>query len=38
MNNFKLGNSEGLGFALESNYVKSVVNEIATQTFGQGLI
>ena len=38
MNNFKLGNSEGLGFALESNYVKSVVNEIATQTLGQGLI
>ena len=29
MNNFKIGGSEGLGFALESNYIKQVINEIA---------
>jgi S1-C subfamily serine protease len=29
INNFKIGGGENLGFALESNYIKSVINEIA---------
>jgi len=28
MNNFKIGDSENLGFALESNYIEEVVNEV----------
>jgi S1-C subfamily serine protease len=32
INNFKLSNAEGIGFALESNYIKSAVNQIANQT------
>jgi S1-C subfamily serine protease len=38
MNNFKLSEGEGLGFALESNYIKSVANEIAQQVINQTLI
>jgi len=29
INNFKLGDSESLGFALESNYIRNVVNDIS---------
>ena len=28
MNNFKIGDSENLGFALESNYIEEVVDEV----------
>ena len=38
INNFKAGNSESLGFALESNYIKQVVNEIYQKKFGEDLI
>ena len=38
INNFKIGNSESLGFALESNYIKDVVNQIAQQELNQTLI
>ncbi len=38
MNNFKLNEGEGLGFALESNYIKSTVNDIALQKIGNELI
>ena len=37
--NFKIsGNAEGLGFALESNYIKDAVNEIALEALNQTLI
>jgi len=36
--NFKVGDAEGLGFALESNYVKVFVNEIAQEKLNQTLI
>jgi S1-C subfamily serine protease len=32
INNFKIVGSENLGFALESNYLKSVINDIARQS------
>ena len=38
INNFKVGGSESLGFALESNYIKQAVNEISNQELGQSLI
>ena len=38
INNFKIGNSESLGFALESNYIKDAVNQIAQQELNQTLI
>jgi len=38
INNFKIGNTENIGFALESNYIKEVVNEISTQAYGRDLI
>ena len=38
INNFKIGSGESLGFALESNYVKNTVNEIATDSLGETLI
>lgn len=38
MNNFKLSEGEGLGFALESNYIEDVVNEIATENLGEELV
>lgn len=38
INNFKVGGGESLGFALESKYIKQVVNEISQQEYGKGLI
>ena len=38
MNNFKLIDSEGLGFALESNYIKNGINEISNELLNQTLI
>lgn len=32
VNNFKVGNAENLGFALESNVLKTIVNQIANNT------
>ncbi len=37
MNNFKISNSD-IGFALESNYIKNIVNEISQQIEGKNLI
>lgn len=38
INNFKIGGGESLGFALESNYIKEVVNDISTKAINQTLI
>jgi len=38
INNFKIGSSESLGFALESNYIKYAVNEISQSILNQTLI
>jgi len=38
INNFKIGDGESLGFALESNYIIGAVNEIANQALNQALI
>lgn len=38
INNFKVGNSEGLGFALESNYAVDIINEIAFRELNQTII
>ncbi len=38
INNFKISGGENLGFALESNYVKQAVNEIAMEDLNQTLI
>ena len=38
INNFKAGDSESLGFALESNYIKSTVNAIFQKSFRRNLI
>jgi len=38
INNFKLGGSESLGFALESNSLKEAINKIAEEFLGQTLI
>lgn len=38
INNFKLGGGENLGFALESNYIKEAVNEIAMSKLNQTLV
>ncbi len=38
INNFKIGGVEGLGFALESNYVKDAVNDIAIKALEKRLI
>ncbi len=38
INNFKLGNSVGLGFSLESNYIKVAVNNISAKSLNQTLI
>ena len=38
INNFKIGSGENLGFALESNYIKDVVNEIFFENFNKTLI
>lgn len=38
INNFKIGDSESLGFALESNFVEDAVNEISQEALNQTLI
>lgn len=38
INNFKVGGGENLGFALESNYIKETINEIAEEKLGEKLI
>jgi S1-C subfamily serine protease len=38
INNFKVGGGENLGFALESNYIKEIVNQISQQEYGTDLI
>jgi S1-C subfamily serine protease len=38
INNFKIGEGENLGFALESNYLKEIVNEISFEVLNQTLI
>lgn len=38
INNFKISGGENLGFALESNYIISAVNEIASEELNQTLI
>jgi len=38
INNFKLGDSESLGFALESNFIRGGINEIALENLGRTLI
>jgi serine protease Do len=38
INNFKISGSEGIGFALESNYIKNIVNEISSEAINEKLI
>lgn len=38
INNFKIGGSENIGFALESNYIKSTINSIFQSKYGTNLI
>ena len=38
INNFKIGDSESLGFALESDYIKDLVNQIAQEELNMTLI
>ncbi|MEK6847713.1 MAG: trypsin-like peptidase domain-containing protein [Nanoarchaeota archaeon] len=38
MNNFKISQGESLGFALESNFIKSAVNDIANKSLNQTII
>jgi len=38
INNFKIGSGESLGFALESNYIEIVVNEMAQLALNQTLV
>jgi S1-C subfamily serine protease len=38
INNFKISEAEGLGFALESNYIKDVINDMYYPTYGVNLI
>jgi len=38
INNFKIGEGENLGFALESNYIKSSTNKISKEILNQTLI
>ena len=38
INNFKIGGSESLGFALESSYIEKTVNEISMKALNQTLI
>lgn len=38
INNFKIGGGESLGFALESNFIKSAINDIAQEKIEQTLI
>ncbi len=38
INNFKIGNTENLGFALESNYIKGTINEIAQRVHQKTIV
>ncbi len=38
INNFKLGGAEGIGFALESEYIKKTINLISQQKIGDKII
>jgi len=38
INNFKIGDSESLGFALESDYIEDIVNQIAQEELNMTLI
>lgn len=38
INNYKIGGSENIGFALESDYIKSAVNDISVTALGKTLI
>ena len=38
INNFKIGEAESLGFALESNHAVEIINEIAQDKLGVDLI
>jgi S1-C subfamily serine protease len=38
INNFKIGGTEGIGFALESNYIKNIINEISQEVLEEDLI
>jgi len=38
INNFKVGGGESLGFALESNYIEDIVNEISEEKLNQTLV
>ena len=38
INNFKIGGSENIGFALESNYIKQTINGFSQQDLGKNLI
>jgi len=38
INNYKISGTENIGFALESNYIKSAVNDIAVKAYGHTLI
>ncbi|MCK9570472.1 trypsin-like peptidase domain-containing protein [Candidatus Pacearchaeota archaeon] len=38
INNFKISEAEGLGFALESNYIKDTINEIYYSAYEEDLI
>lgn len=38
INNFKVGSAEGLGFALESNFIKQAVNDIYQEAYSRNLI
>jgi len=38
INNFKISQAEGIGFALESNYIKETVNGIALKALNQTLV
>jgi len=38
INNFKIGGSENIGFALESNYLKNSVNNIYQDLYGRDLV
>lgn len=38
INNFKISDTEGLGFALESNYIKETINDISNDALGIDLL
>jgi len=38
INNFKVGDSENIGFALESDYIQQAINDIYKEKYGENLI